>query len=208
MKMKRVRCRQRAALTLVAITLSACATVRQPIPELSHSRSSGLAIEVTLRAPVGFLSATPERIYFAKIDGNGPGRNQVIPSNYSKGGRVYLFNAEPGAYVAVATLSMRGTSRIITHFSKDLVEQTEVSVRENEFAFMGSYRVDLSVGLDQEEGAPASWTDALLMGLAGEYHYRGKLLERKNDEKARSEFFRAAKEDLAGSAWPRVFGKP
>jgi hypothetical protein len=66
---------------------------------------------------------------------------------------------------------------------------------------MGSYRVDLSVGLDQEEGAPASWTDALLMGLAGEYHYRGRLLERRNDEKARSEFFRAAKEDLAGSAW-------
>ena len=199
--MKLVGCRQRAALALFAITLNACAPVRQPIPELTQSRSAGLAIEVTLRAPAGFLSATPARIYFAKIDGNGSGRDQVIPSNYNKGSRVYLFNAEPGAYVAVAALSMRGTSRIITHFSKNLVEQSEVIVRENEFVFMGSYRVDLSVGLDQEEGAPASWTDASLMGLAGEYHYRGRLLERKNDEKARSEFFRAAKEDLAGSAW-------
>lgn len=201
MKMKHARCRPRAVLTLVSITLSACATVRQPIPELSHSRSSGLAIEVILRVPIGFISATPERIYFAKIDGNGPGRYQVIPSNYSKDVRAYLLNAQPGSYVAVAALSLLGTTRIITHFSSDLVEQTEVIVRENEFAFMGSYRVDLSVGLDHEQGAPANWTNAALMGLAGEYHYRGTLLERKNDEQARTQFFRNAREDLAGSPW-------
>ena len=202
MKMKRARCHPRAVfLTLVTVTLSACATVRQPIPELSYSRSPGLAIQVILRAPPGFIGATPDRIYFAKIDGNGPGRHQVVPANYSKNGRAYLLNSQPGNYVAVAAVSLLGTNRIITHFSSDLVEQTEVTVRENEFAFMGSYRVSLSVGLDQEQGLPANWTDALLMGLAGEYHYRGALLERKNDEQARTEFFKNARQDLAGSSW-------
>jgi hypothetical protein len=199
--MKHLRCRPRAVSTLVSIIVSACATVQRPIPELSHSRSSALAIEVTLRVPVGFVKATPDRIYFAKIDGNGPGRYQVIPSNYSKEGRAYLLNAQPGSYVAVAALSLRDAKRIITHFSRDLVEQTQVIVRDSEFTFMGSYRIDLSIGLDQEQGAPANWTNARLMGLAGEYHYRGTLFERKNDQQARSEFSRNAREDLAGSPW-------
>ena len=75
---------------------------------------------------------------------------------------------------------------------------------------MGSYVVDQSVGLAGGDGvqthyknviAPGAATDWFLMGLIRDYHYRGTMLERKSDEQARNDFFRNAKDDLAGSAW-------
>ncbi len=213
---------------LFAILLSGCATT-QPIPELSQPQSSGLGIEVRLKAPIGIFSAKPDQVYFAKIDGeDGLLQQQIIRSNYSKEGRAYLLNARPGTYVAVAVFFSRagvpagapspgfsvsvgmGRSGYTTYFSKELVEHTKVTVRENDFVFMGGYVVDQSVGLDGADGvqthyknviAPGAATGTFLMGLSGDVHYRGTLIERKNDEMSRNEFFLRAKEDLAGSAW-------
>ena len=224
MKMQRLA----ATSVLFAILLSGCATT-QPIPDLSQPQSSGLGIEVTLKAPIGIFSAKPDQVYFAKIDGeDGLLQQQIIRSNYSKDGRAYLLNARPGTYVAVAVFLTRagvpagppspgfsvsmgiGRSGYTTYFSKELVEQTKVTVRENDFVSMGSYVLDQSVGLDGADGvqthyknviAPGATTNIFLMGMSGNVHYRGTLIERKNDEMSRNEFFHRAKEDLAGSAW-------
>ncbi len=215
-------------VTFIAIVLGGCATT-QPIPELSQPQSSGFGIEVTLKAPIGIFSAKPDQIYFARIDGDGSIlQQQIIRSNYSKDGRAYFLNAQPGTYVAVAAFFARagapagppspgfsitvgtGRSGYTTYFSKELVEHTKVTVRENDFVFMGSYLVDQSVGLDGVDEvqthyknviAPGAATGILLMGLRGDVHYRGTMLERRSDEQARNEFFRNAKDDLAGSAW-------
>lgn len=221
---------QRLAVISVffALFLSGCATT-QPIPELSQPQSAGFGIDVSLKAPIGIFSARPDQIYFAKIDNdNGLLQQQIVRSNYSKGGRAYLLNARPGTYVAVAAFVSRagapagppspgfsvsvttGRSGYTTYFSKELVELTRITVRENDFAFMGSYMVDESVGLEGADGvqthyknvvAPGAATGMFLMGLTGDVHYRGTMLERKSDEQARNDFLRNAKEDLAGSAW-------
>lgn len=217
-----------ALAVLFAILLSGCATT-QPIPELSQPQSSGLAIEVSLKAPIGIFSAKPDQVYFAKVDGeDGLLQQQIVRSNYSKDGRAYLLNARPGTYIAVASFFSRagvpagppspgfsisvttGRSGYTTYFSEELVELTKVTVRENDFAFMGSYVVDQSVGLGGADGvqthykniiAPGAATGTFLMGLRGDVHYRGTMLERKTDEQARNDFLRNAKDDLAGSAW-------
>lgn len=220
--------RRYATLAIVAIILGGCATT-QPIPELSQPQSAGFGIDVSLKAPIGIFSAEPDQIYFAKIDNeDGLLQQQIVRSNYSKGGRAYLLNARPGTYVAVAAFFSRagapagppspgfsvsvttGRSGYTTYFSKELVELTKITVRENDFAFMGSYMVNQSVGLEGADGvqthyknviAPGATTSTLLMGLSGDVHYRGTMLERKSDEQARNDFLRNAKEDLAGSAW-------
>jgi len=204
MKMLGVR-RLLASSTLIGIILGGCAT-SQPIPELSQPQSSGLGIDMTLKAPIGLFSSSPDDVYFVKIDGEGSlHHQQIVRSNYSKGGRVYLLNAQPGRYVAIAASFLRPSgstgSRFTTHFLKELVQQTEVTVRENELVFMGSYVVKSSMWRHGTDGVLTNSMSVVLMSNAGEYLYRGTLLERKNDEEAHREFFRKAKEDLAGSGW-------
>jgi len=194
-----------ASSTLIGIILGGCAT-SQPIPELSQPQSSGLGIDMTLMAPIGLFSAVPDDVYFVKIEGEGNLRQQqIVYSNFSKGGRVYLLNARPGSYVAVAASYLRPSgstgSRFTTHFSMELVQQTQVTVRENDFVFMGSYVVKSSMWLRGTDGVLTNSMNVMLMANAGEYLYRGILLERKNDEETHKEFFRKAKEDLAGSGW-------
>ncbi len=217
---------------LVATIVGGCASP-QPIPELSHPQSSGFAIDVTLKAPIGPFTRKPDQIFFARVDGeDGLLQQQIIRSNYCKDGRAYLLNARPGTYVAVAAFVSQagvpagppspgvsvtvGMGRIgyTTYFSKELAEHSKVTVGQNDFAFMGSYLVDQAVGLEGADQlqvhyknviAPGATTNVLLMGFAGDVHYRGTVAERKTDDLARSEFFRIAKEDLASSGWAARF---
>jgi hypothetical protein len=193
--------------------LAGCAT--QPIPELSQPQSAALAIDVTLLGTtLGFLSNKPHQIYFARVEGeDGLLQQQFIRSNYINDGRAYLLNARPGTYVVIGAFFWRSpTSRArnTIYFSKEIVEQSKVIVRENDFIFMGNYAVDTSLGLggaDETQThyknviAPGAATSVLMMGFSGDEHYRGVLSKRKNDEQARAEFLPKAKEDLAGSGW-------
>lgn len=203
-------------VAFIAIILGGCATT-QPIPELSQPQSAGFGIDVTLKAPIDIFSAEPDQVFFAKIDGqDGLLQQQIIRSNYCKDGRAYLLNARPGTYVAVAAFFLRapvgtGKNSYTTYFSKELVEQTKATVRENDFVFMGTYVVDQSVGLAGADGvqthyknviAPGAIASGFLHIMSADYHYRGALLEHKSDEQTRNEFFQNAKDDLAGSAWP------
>jgi hypothetical protein len=212
---------------LIGIILGGCVTT-ELIPEMSQPQSAGLGIEVAQRAPIGIFTSTPDQVYFARIDGeDGLLQQQIVRSNYIKEGRAYLLNARPGTYVAVATFFARttpsgppqpgfsitaggGKSGYTTYFQRELVESTKVTVREGDFAFMGSYVVKQSAGLDGADAvqahyknviAPGASTSVFLMGLAGDAHYRGTLAERNSDEKARGEFLRNAKADLGNTAW-------
>jgi len=199
---------------VIAALLAGCATP-QPIPEMSQPQSSGLAIDLTLRAPISVFSNKPAQVYFAKIDNpDGLLQQQIIRSNFVKDGRAYLLNARPGTYAAVGAFFLppmqASRATYTTYFSKELVERSKVTIRENDFVFTGSYVVETSVGLDGADEvqthyknviAPGEATGMLAMSFGGAVHYRGTLRERKNDEQTRREFVRNAKEDLAGSGW-------
>ncbi len=113
-----------------------------------------------------FYSHMMKKVYisvlFVKFEptenGNEP---QMISSNYSKNGRAYLINAEPGKYAAVALLvrikkssigisigtsgvssfsSYRDTSEA-TFFSQQIVDRSTIEVKPGELAFMGDFQV-------------------------------------------------------------------
>lgn len=220
-------------VAFIAIILGGCVTT-QPIPEVSQSQSSGFGIDITLKAPIGLFTNKPDQVYFARIDGeDGLLQQHIVRSNYAKDGRAYFLNARPGTYVAVGAFFSRtmmagppqpglsitlggGKSGYTTYFQKEFVEQTKVTVREDEFVFMGRYVVDQSAGLEGADAvqahyknviAPGATTSIFGMALGGDLHYRGTVAERKSDDQARNDFFRNAKEDLSGSAWAARIGQ-
>ena len=174
--------------------LSGCAT-QYVIPEVSRPQSSGIGIKIN----VGAL----RQVYFARIDDeDGLLQRGVYISNYISDDRAYFLNARPGTYVAVGVLRLAGqNARHTTYFSKEFVEFTKVTVRENEFVYMGSYVVDTSSGLDGADGLQSHYRNVIGLNSSTSFHARGTLSKRRNDETSRNEFLLRAKEDFAGSAW-------
>jgi len=215
------------ALVLATIFLGGCATV--PVPQLTRPESSGLGIVLTLQAPVAIFTAKPDVIYFARVDNeDGLLQQAIFPSNYAKDDRFYLLNLRPGTYVAVAaffaragaspaparpglSVSAPGRTGYTTFFSKEFVEHTRVKVTEKDFAFMGSYVTDQSVGLGGADPVQIHYASVISPGaaqsgflgslLSGDFNYRGTALEAKKDEDSRSAFFTNARKDLAESDW-------
>ena len=207
-----------AASFVAAMFLSACASAPPPRPHNPEGAIIGIVVDI--RAPVRLFHGHPDRVFFIKLDDeHGLFQNQVIPSSYTSGGRVYLLNATPGRYAAVAAFDVKpGTpySRALTYttyFAKDLIEDTEVTVGPNEVVFMGSYVVDDSVGLGGADElqqhyaeliAPGIPKSGLLNILSGEYQYRGSIHDRKHDAESKNSFLKEAKVDLAAAGWDSV----
>jgi hypothetical protein len=207
--------------------IGGCATV--PVPKLQQADSSGIGISLKIRAPIKIFSREPHTVYFVKTDADG-GIRQILllRSNYAKDGRVYFLNLPPGSYAAVAAVFSQtqgpagptqpgfnitvggGRTGYTTYFAKDLIEQTQVTVRKGELAFMGHYVVDQSGGLSEAEPIQLHYADVIAPGasksgvghfLSSDYHYRGSIHEAKRDDETRSEFLSRAREDLAEGGW-------
>jgi len=216
---------------LSVLFVTGCASM--PVPKMTEPQASVIGIQVETRAPVGVFSHKPDAAYFVKIDGEGDVvQNQLIPSNFSKDGRIYLLNAKPGAYAAVAvfrsqagspfgsapqpgiSVSVRvGKTGYTTYFSKELIEATKTNVAAGEIAFMGSYIVKQSVGLADAEPIQNHYANLLSPGssksgfgnlLSGDYHYRGSASDVKRDDNTRKEFIKNARDDLAEGGWESV----
>jgi hypothetical protein len=181
---------------------------------VAQAGDAAMAIDVLIKAPMGIGTREPVQVFFAKVDNaDGLMQQTIIRSNFVKGSRAYLLNARPGEYVAVASLFVlpgMGSRTYTTYFPRDAIEQTRVTVRAGELAFMGSWVLGTSVGLDGADTtqthyknviAPGQASGVLAMGFGGGVHYRGALIERRADDAARSTFFQGAKGDLAGSPW-------
>lgn len=217
---------------LSVLLISGCASM--PVPRMEDPQTSVIGIQIETQAPVGIFSNKPDRVFFVRIDGESDiTQSQVIPSNFAKDGRIYLLNAKPGKYAAVAAFRSQagspfgsappqpgvsfsvsiGKTGYTTYFSKELIEATKVDVAKGEIAFMGSYVVKQSVGLKDAEPIQNHYAKLLAPGssksgfghlLSGDYHYRGVVNEAKRDSDARTEFLRKAKDDLAEGGWGQL----
>jgi hypothetical protein len=107
------------------------------------------AIAISLRgwSPMGAKRLQAVKVEFVRIDdGTDPyAAPTVIDSNLSgKDGRVYLLNAEPGRYVAVAYQTRGGNPLLVADrqwvfLEKPLIDVTVVDVAPHRFAFAGEY---------------------------------------------------------------------
>jgi len=223
---------KKAYAILFVLLVTSCASM--PVPRMEDPQTSAIGIQVETQAPVGIFSNKPDRIFFVRIDGEGGiKQNQAIPSNFAKDGRIYLLNAKPGKYAAVAAFRSQagspfspapqpgvsvsvsvGKTGYTTYFSKELIEATRVDVGRGEVAFMGSYVVKQSVGLKNAEPIQNHYAELLAPGssksgfghlLSGDYHYRGAVNEARRDNDAKTEFLRKSKDDLAEGGWGQIF---
>lgn len=156
------------------------------------------SIGVTLRsrppAKIGpGLSAV--QVFFVKLEDGSEAfsATELIPSNYSNKRQVYLLNADPGRYVAVAA-GLRNTkgqkkvtlakakigkvgvsvstsfdtgSDFSDFFSMAMISETEVTVVPQEMVFMGEYLASTSTKIKRADAAQAHYFRLLLPGEAG-----------------------------------------
>lgn len=227
-----------ASVITLGYILSGCAT---PPPMLASQQSSGIGISIETCPPIGFFNQDAGSVFFVKVDKeHGLIQSHIYPSNYANNGRIYLLNVEPGEYAAIASfrhqsamthssspipiksgskfsISMNAdfeaSSNYSTYFPKELVEATKVQVCPGEFAFMGTYVVDQSLGMDGSDEiqlyyanflAPNAAKGGMNQLFSGDYHYRGSIKESKYDDDARKEFLEYARADLKEGGWSSI----
>ena len=115
--------------------------------ELPDPQLGSIAVSLRAWSPLGANRLQAAEVFFVRIE-NGTGAYTapaIITSNHEgKDGRVYLLNAEPGDY-AVIGYRTRGGNPLLPadkqwiFIEKPLIDQTIVTVRPGEIAFVGEY---------------------------------------------------------------------
>lgn len=213
---------KRLAMTLglTMFGLSSCAGV--PPPGSLDSQSAALGIYVKLKAPVGPFSNYPDRVYFVRMDKEEDiyTPSEIVRSNYVKGDYVYLLNAAPGRYAAVASFrelrtQQGGRTTYTTLFSEELIKHTQTVVVSEAMAFMGEYVLDTSPRMDEADSAQIKYfhvmaPNAVLGGVGasilnimteGEVYHKGMLKEAHKDTQAEKNFLVTSADSFKGTGW-------
>jgi hypothetical protein len=198
-------------LTLALLALAGCAT---GLPARSDPERGGIGISVNVRSILGLPIFTREsqRVYFVRVDGEKGllAQEHVILSNYFADGWVYLLDATPGRYAAVASVSSKQGRDDVIVFSQQLIEATVVTVSPGRMAFMGEHLVKPSYGVRDGDvaqrhylkvigpSARLGFTSTLTTGVI---FYRGSALEDKRDRATEKRFLSTAADHLQGTEW-------
>ncbi len=220
-----------SAIVAIAV-LSACAGLL-PAPTPQDRASAGIGVLVKTRAPIKMFSAKVDSVMFVRLEGNDRSQyisTQPIASNYNKDGYIYLLNAPPGRYVAVATFRSQasaptapaggggvtvtvnpGDTDYTTYFSRDLVKATEVTVEPGSIVFMGEFTVDTSTKFEDADDVQSHYFRLISPGvedrnkflglMSGDYHYTGTLHKVNQDEEVRERFLATTKKNLGEAGW-------
>jgi hypothetical protein len=127
------------------------------------STRSIIGISVTQKPPLRNIEKISDTVFFLKVNESDNGEEvKLIPSNYRKGDRIYLINAEPGKYKAIAAYyasynfgfgsqknSSDNSEHHLTIFSGETVEKSETEVKPGEFAFMGKFVIENSMNINK-----------------------------------------------------------
>jgi hypothetical protein len=152
----------------LGLTLSlACATPAPPARESPDLSVIGIAVSIS--APVGWWHNQATHVYFVRLDDpDHDAQDLPIRSNYINGKYVYLFNAWPGRYAAVAagyetqnqgapmggsfgvgggvsvgaSVTPTYSNTFTAYLPGTLIDKTAVTVGQSEVAFMGEIVLD------------------------------------------------------------------
>ena len=85
-----------------------------------------------------------DTVYFVKLAETDEGllATKIIPSNYSRGDYVYLINAEPGKYIAIASFFQQSDNTYNSFFDLNTIQNTMTVVRPGQIAYMGDITVE------------------------------------------------------------------
>ena len=134
---------------LVSISLAEAKTPWLPAPDPERG---GIAVTVRGRFALG-QKVSAVQVYLVRLgqDVDIYSAESVVLTSFSKKKQVYLLNARPGRYVAVAAqlgiLANFGGETIV-FFDRATILRTEVEVTPGRIAFMGDLLVDLKREMD------------------------------------------------------------
>ena len=206
------------AATFLLVAMSAYAeglAFPKPNPE-----RGGIAVTMRARLPAGNKKPV-DRVHFVRLGSQADmfAAESVVASSFSKEKQVYLLNAEPGRYVAVAA-DLGGanltTGEFKVFFDKATIAETEVEVTPGRIAFMGDFLIDLKVKMNKSDEAQAHYflliaPDAAAPAKKGFFSkggssvvpYRGDLVSVDREASTQTEFWTLARDKVFDneSAW-------
>ena len=219
----------RVIALFVALLGVSCAS---PPPAPIGPNSVGLAIHVKVRPVVRLVSEAPAQVLFVRLSAEGGSitDGEPIPSNYASGDTLYLLNAAPGTYVAVAcfkhleptpssaplpqgvSITVRpGPSNYTTYFQEPMIHATTVTPQPGRIAFMGNFVVDQNMGFEDADptqrayyaqfGAGDENENLLENALGGDFHYRGTLHESDTGASVQADFAASMDRSLLEAGW-------
>jgi len=176
---------------------------RTPLPEPNPERGA-IAVKMRGRFPAG-NKAPAVQVYFVRLreEADRYGAEAVIPSNFSRDKQVYLLNARPGRYIAVAA-QLRGSGPGEYYVFPDMaaIGQTDVDVVPGRMSFMGDFLFDLKVKMNKSDAAQGHYLRLIrpgaarkgLMGRAfsADYTYRAELVSVDREPDVEKEFWSEA----------------
>jgi hypothetical protein len=224
---------------LIAANLAGCAAPKPPAPQVD---AGIVGISLRIWAPDVMSQPyepydykrlnNPAKVYFVRLEGDADPLKQrsVIESNFEQDGQVYLLNAKPGRYAAVAALideqiyrppaarqvrfrRMDGVSgdsggdgapvhpNYLVYFPAELIKKTVVTVEPHALAYMGDHALDF----DKELRAMARADDAQRhYDRAVPYHgqsMRGIEIPNPRNVLTEQQFLATARRQLEGVGW-------
>lgn len=152
-------------IVLTALFIAGCASAPPQIPIPQNPDSAGIGIHLRVRVS-GLATYRADIVYFVKncLEPVERCDDRLLASNFAKDGRIYLLNAEPGKYRAVAAAFESGVlgdnSLYFTYFPGSLTNETVVDVWPGRLANAGSYLVSASYGLCPDNAEARQLQDA------------------------------------------------
>ncbi|MHC4938734.1 MAG: hypothetical protein ACYTHK_07175 [Planctomycetota bacterium] len=123
---------------LPLLLLAACAST--PVPQPSASEASVLVVHVNITGTrMTGAPAYPRRVMFVKLEGEAlDGDARPVWSNYARGSRAYLFNAEPGRYVVACAVPLVDGKDHYVFLPENVVRASVIEVKPGEVVWMGT----------------------------------------------------------------------
>lgn len=204
-----VQTRSTSLVILLMASVGMAGAKSPPLPAPDPARGA-IAVTVRGRFPLG-QKGPAVQVYFVRLgdDVDMFAAEFVVPSDFSKKTQVYLLNAKPGRYVAVAA-ELRGLGTVpgdfVVFFDRAMIPRTEVEVVAGEVVFMGDWLVDLKTKMREADETQNHYLrlvepDAARKGFHGrtfsrEYMYRGELVETDVTAATEAAFWKLARDKI------------
>jgi hypothetical protein len=201
------------------LLLTGCAAMEsRPAPPAypEGAAPAVLGVKVRTYAPILPWSHDNHLVAFVKIEDDDDmfRSDEWIQSNYTAGDLIYLLGAEPGDYVAVASLRVQeewqgqgGAPSLpggvfVTLFDEKTIESSRTTVERGAVAFMGEILVKQGVGSAGSDPAQRHYHDLLEVRAMS---YRGAFREHRKDAADRDHFIEKSRGMFADTEWSALF---
>jgi hypothetical protein len=149
-----------------------------------------------------------EVVYFVRLDEKDDNNigNKIIPTNYARGDYVYLINAKPGKYAAVASFFSQTEESYNTFFDAAAIQASIVEVGPNQVVYAGDLVIEnqmknLYQNIEQNGDKAQLHYYSLLKSFMYGTYYCGTPIKTGKTKEAQGEFLNKTRTYFKDSQW-------